>query len=318
MSTETAIPPDAAPASDAPAAPWYSTAYDPATPGKLSDDWLSKAPDDMRKDLEPYAKEKDPFEIAFKAVGRVKETQRALHEKRAADAGLPPKPEGEAATPEALAAYYQARNLPVDPTGYALTRPADFPEALWNDAEAAGYAKLFHELELTPDQVKALSAHTQGNARQALAAHQQAVAAQQAAEAKAKADYIQREKEGLVQDFGANVDPAINKIKALCEASKLDPECFNPDNPDKWLGRDTIRALASLVKMIPSTGDFTRQKMGGSPQVNATQDRAYWQKLDPKSEDGKAWNDSSHPRHKEVAAARAEAYRMAAELADAK
>lgn len=318
MSTETAPPPDAGASTAAPEAPWYSTAYDPVAPGKLADDWLSKAPEDLRKDLEPYAKSKDPFEIALSATGRVKEAQTALRNKIAAANSLPPKPEGEAATPEAIAEYYKARNLPVDPTGYGLTRPPDFPEALWNDAEAAGYSKLFHELELTPDQVKALAAHTQGNARQALAAHQQAVAAQQAAEAKAKADYVQREKEGLVQDFGANVDPAINKIKALCEASKMDPECFNPDNPDKWLGRDTIRALASLVKMIPSTGDFTRQKMGGSPQVNGTQDVSYWKNLDKNSEDGKAWNNSAHPRHKEVAAARAEAYRIAAELADAK
>ncbi len=316
MSTETAIAPDAAPASDAaPEAPWYSTAYDPATPGKLADDWLSKAPEDLRKDLEPYAKEKDPFEIALKAHGRVKEAQTALRNKIAAANSLPPKPEGEAATPEAIAEYYKARNLPVDPTGYALTRPPDFPEALWNDAEAAGYAKLFHELELTPDQVKALAAHTQGNARQALAAHQQAVAAQQEALEHQKQAYVREQKEFLVRDFGADVDPALNKLQKL---TGLPKECFSPDTPDQYLGRDTIRALASLVKMIPSTGDFTRQKMGGSPQVNSTQDVSYWKNLDPKSEDGKAWNNSAHPRHKEVAAARAEAYRIAAELADSK
>lgn len=313
METETTPVADAAPE-----ATWYSTAFAPDKPGEFVPDWHTKAPEEERKTWEAYKDAKNPWEIATKAENRVKEAQTALRNKIAAANNLPPRPEGEAATPEAWKAYYEARNLPVDPAGYGLARPADFPEALWNDGEAAGYAKLFHEIELTPDQVKALSAHTQGNARQALAAHQQAMQAQQAAIDKAKADYVQREKEGLVQDFGANVDPAINKIKALCEASKMDPECFNPDNPDKWLGRDTIRALASLVKMIPSTGDFTRQKMGGSPTGSDTRDRNYWSKLDPKSEDGKAWFNSAHPRHKEVAAARAEAYHLDAELRDAK
>lgn len=317
METETAPVTDAAPE-----APWYSTAFAPDKPGELVPDWHTRAPEEERETWEAYKDAKNPWEIAAKAESRVtkaesrvKEAQTALRNKIAAANNLPPRPEGDAATPEAWKAYYEARNLPVDPAGYGLARPADFPETLWNDTEAAGYAKLFHELELTPDQVKALSAHTQGNARQALAAHQAAVQAQQEAIEHQKQTWIRDQKGFLVQDFGIEVDPALNKLQKL---TGLPKECFTPDTPDQYLGRDTIRALASLVKMIPSTGDFTRQKMGGSPAGSDTRDRAYWAKLDPKSEDGKAWANSAHPRHKEVAAARAEAYRLDAELRDAK
>jgi hypothetical protein len=316
MSTETAVAPDAAPVADT--APWYSAAYDPASPGKLSDDWLSKAPEDVRKDWEPYAKEKDPFEIAVKEQGRRKEAQTALRNKVAAANNLPPKPEGDAATPEAMAEYYKARNLPVDPKEYGLAKPADMPDALWNQSEADAAAKLFHDLELSPDTVKALTAWHQGNARQSLAAHNAAMEAQRVALAEEKRLYIQSEKEALVRDFGVSVDPAINKIKKLCEASGLDPESFNPDIPEKWIGAGMVRTLASLVKMIPGTGDFTRAQMGGKPNGSTAQDANYFRSLTKGDPDWEALQSSSHPRNKEVYAARAEAYRIEAELRDAK
>lgn len=311
MSDATAVAPDPSPAADTGPA-WESTVFAADKPGELIPDWHTKAPDP--KAYEPYKSAKNWREAVDMADGRVKEAQRALHEKRSADAGLPPKPDGEAATPEAWAEYYKARNLPTDPKEYGITKPDDLPDAIWESAKMDSWAALLHKLEVPPEAAKELVGYWNQQSREALTQYAQQQEAAKAAEALAKDKWVREQKEFLVQDFGVEVDPAINKIQKLTGLAK---EALDPAIPEQYLGREAIRALASLVKMIPATGDFTRQKLGGSPNVNTVQSREYWKTLDPKSDDYKALSDSNHPRHKQVYEARAEAYRIDAELRDA-
>ena len=155
MSTEAPEQTEVAPDTGAaPETPWYSSAYAPNKPGELTPDWLSKAPEEERKDWEPYKDAKSPFEIAKLAQARVKEAQTALRNRQAKDAGVPIKPEGDKATPEALAEYYKAKGVPADPKEYGITRPDDIPEHLWRQTEMDGYAALFHKHELKPEIVK--------------------------------------------------------------------------------------------------------------------------------------------------------------------
>src|SRR5678815_5309402 len=156
-----------------------------------------------------------PFDAIKLERQRRTDAQTALRTKQEKASGLPPKPEGDAATPEAWKAYREARGLPMDHTGYGLVRPADYPAELWNEAETEAFAKLALEAELSPDQVKALTTWYQGRGREALSAHQTAVAAQKALEEKARADYIQSQKETLHQSFGVNVDRELRTLEKL-------------------------------------------------------------------------------------------------------
>lgn len=303
----------AAPDASAPAAtagtetPWHSTITDAAT-GHLIPDWHTKAPEGERKTWEAYKDAKSPWDIVSKAHERVKEAQTALRNRK--EDGLPAKPVGESATPEALAAYYKARGLPADPKEYGIVKPQDFPQELWNDAEAEGYAKLFQELELTPEQVAGLTKFTQDNARTTWAAHQQALNERKAAEDKARADYIQSQKETMIQNHGPQIDPLLKKIEKLGSVSGLDPARLDPNNPDAFIGADAVKFIESLLAMLPKSGDPTARMLGRN-EAGVAKDRAYyqnWKKGDP---DYDAWiAGPGHPRFAEVDRQRKLAYEM--------
>src|SRR5436190_1528957 len=112
MPDDAPIPPagdTAPPANDAPAAPWYAAAYDPAKPGEFIPEWHTKAPPTEAEMWAEYKDAKNPIDALKSERQRRIDAQTALRTKSDKAAGLPPRPEGEAATPEALAAYYEAR-----------------------------------------------------------------------------------------------------------------------------------------------------------------------------------------------------------------
>lgn len=301
MSTETAPLTDAGASTEsAPETPWTSQIFAADKPGELIPDWHTKAPDDERGKYEPYKDAKTVHEFVSIAEKRASDAQTALRTKQSKDAGLPVRPEGAAATPEALAAYYTARGLPAEPGGYGIAMPADFPKELWNDAEAAGYAKFFHDQEYTPAQVKELTAFAQQNARQVWAQHQQAMAEQKVAMEKGRADYVQAQKETLHQNHGVNVDTVIKRIEKLAGASGFDTSKLHPDNADTYVGSDVIKLLDSVIQMLPRSGDaMTRMagNMGAAPGRGKEWARAILKNDHP---DNKALRDSRHPNHAEI------------------
>jgi hypothetical protein len=295
---------DDAPPSEA---PWYSQAYDPAKPGELVADWHTKAPPDEADMWKEYAESRNPLEALKSERQRRIDAQTALRNKSDKAAGLPVRPEGEAATPEAIAAYRAAKGLPADHKGYGIAKPADYPAEIWDDAEAEAFAQVFLDAELSPDQVKAITAAYQKQGLAVFQAHTQAMAESKAAEATARANYIQTQKETLAQTHGINVDRELKLVTKLTAASGLDPELLNPDNPEKWVGADVFKSMVSLVAMIPKSGDPTARALGNMGQ-NQHKDRAYWQNLKPGDEDLTILSNPSHPRHKEVAAQKQAAY----------
>lgn len=318
MSTE-AIDPPVATSQNATATPelqaetpWHATIID-ATKGELAPEWWTKAPEEERSEWMRYKDAKTPMDIAMKAAARVKEAQTELRNKKAADAGLPVRPEGDAATPEAMAEYYEKRGLPKDPTGYGLNKPEGFPDALWSDGEAQAFAKFFHDKEYSPAQVKELTEFTQQLALVNHAEHLKQQAALQAEMAAKRTAYVQGEQEALVGMFGQRVDPVLKGIEKIAAIAGLDPEHLNPKNPEMWLGANVIKAMESMVSLIPKTGDPTRRDMGPGQQGNV-KDVNYWKNLPNEHPDRKAFENSADPRHKQVVAERNAAYALAAEL----
>ncbi len=315
MSTEAAPPPVAeTPPPAAPVeTPWHESIHTPENPRQFVPDWHTKAPEEERGKYERY-KGATNWREAFEMVeSRRSELEKSFH--RLKNNGAPVKPEGEAATPEALAAYYEGKGLPKTPADYGLKRPDDFPAELWDDNEAALYSKLFHEAEIPAEVAQKLAAQTQELAKQRLAAHQQAVQAWEAEQAAQKARYIQGEKEGLIQELGVNVESASRKLEKLAAVSVGNEKAGNMFNPehDDWVGLPMFKTLVSMMRMLPQNGDPTMKGLGHATP-NPGKDREYWKNLKNDHPDIIALGDPMNPRHKEVTKQRDLAYQLDAGL----
>jgi hypothetical protein len=295
----------------APETPWHISVLAPDKPGELIPDWHLKAPEADRGRYESYKGAKTWLEVADMADSRVKAAQTELRNRAAADKGLPVRPEGDAATPEAWKAYREAHGLPVDPKEYGLAKPADLPDVLWNQAETDEFAAFALENDLKPAQVKALAEWYQKRGMLAYGMHQQNLVAQKAAEDKARADYVQSQKETLVQNHGVKLDSELKAIAKIAAISGMDPERLNPDNPDAFIGADTVKVLASMYAMLPKSGDPTARMLGNN-QAAAPKDRAYWANVikDRDHPDTKALANPKDPRHATVQAERDLAYEL--------
>lgn len=288
--------------------PWHEGIYSPENPRSFVQDWHTKVPEDVRKDFEPYAKAKDPWEAFTLANNRVRETQKALHAARQPK-GLPEMP-ADPADAEGMKAYYEARGLPVTPDGYGLKRPDGFPEQLYSDAAAKEWAKFFHDKGVSPDLVKEMTERQFAQSKQAYEAHVQAAQAQEAAEAKARADYIQSLKEGLHQEFGARADRELSKLEDLAAVSVSKEEAkamFDPNQPDKYVGLPVIRMLQSLQAMNPKNGDPTARMMERSAMQGNALSWEAWKALPNTDDRVKAAFDPKHPNHAMMKKARDEA-----------
>jgi len=311
MSTETAPPPDAGapPAESAP--PWESTVFVPDKPGEFDKDWHTKAPEEERGKYEPYKGAKNWREALDLADGRVKEAQTALRN-RAKEGGPPVRPEGDAATPEAWKAYREFHGIPDDPKGYGIEKPKDYPDEMWNQAEMEGFAKYCHDNDIKGADAKKVLDYYNERGLVAFATVKEARAAQMAAEAKARADYIQTQKETLVQNHGVRLDSDLKALGKIAAISGLDGERLNPDNADQFVGADVIKVLSSMYAMLPKSGDPTARALGRNDANGAPKDRAYWQsvKANPQHPDYIAWLNPKDPRHAEVNRAMDVAYQV--------
>ena len=65
-------------------------------------------------------------------------------------------PPGENDTPELKAAWRKGLGVPDAPDGYKIARPENMPAELWRDDQAAAWAKVAHEVGLTPAQERAI------------------------------------------------------------------------------------------------------------------------------------------------------------------
>jgi hypothetical protein len=290
--------------------PWHAGAVDPKT-GQLVANWHALAPEEERADWERHKDAKTPWDVITGERAARRDAQTKLRAKQDAASGLPPRPEGDKATPEAWAEYRKARGLPADPKEYGVTRPDDFPAELWNEKETEDFLKFaLEEAELSPAQVKAITGWYQGRGKEALTLHQTAMAAQKAMQDKARADYVQAQKETLHQNHGLHVDRDLKVLAKLGAVSGLDPESFNPDNPDKFVGADVVKAMTSLVAMLPKSGDPTARMLGRT-DTTGHRDIGFWKALKADSEEWKILANPMHPGHKALSDERDAAYQNA-------
>ncbi len=307
METETqAAPIDAGTSAPPPVEqPWHTTIFDQNTPGTLIPDWHTKAPKEDQPRYAAYKDAKTPWDIVTQAEKRVADAQTQLRN-RAKDSGLPARPEGDAATPEAIKAYREAHGLPVDPTGYGLAKPADLPDVLWNQEEADDAGRFFlEELELPKDKVEKIAQWQQGRAMSAYQAHMQAQEQAQKAEALASQQREQEAREAMVQMWGPNADTKLKSLSRLAEISGMDAADFQPNSPT-FIGIRAIAAMDSIRAMVPSSGDPTG-RLVGAPQSQAM-DRAFFQGLKETDQTFKDLWDQSSPRYAALQRAYADAY----------
>lgn len=275
---------------------WTAGILDTATPGALVADWHTKAPEPGK--WEPYKGAKTLEELLGTAEKRVNDAQTALRTRPAAG---PARPAADAA-PEAWKAYREANGLPDKPEDYGLARPADFPEQLWSDAEAADFMKFAHDNDLKPDTVKAIATWQQERARNAFADAQKAQAA-------ASADLQKKESEVLAKTFGAKLDGTLKDLQSIAQASGARQSWFDPKAED-FAGVEMVQFFAKMLERIPRGEDGTRQKMGAAVQ-GGQYDKAWAQAAIRQGHpDYEALTNSKHPRHKELTELRNQAYAL--------
>lgn len=289
---------------------WQGAIFDPATPGKLTEGWLDKVPQEERGEWERSKSAATIFDVLSNERTRRREAQTELRNRAAKDGGIPLRPEGEQATPEALKEWRQKMGLPVEVTEYGMVKPKDYPDKLWDQQEADDFAKMAHDLDLPVKTVQKMSAWYQERGLVALGQHNEMEAAKQAAAAKERADRIQGNKETLAQEYGVRLDSHLKNLAKMVSISGMEPMRLDPDS-DQFVGVDAVKAITSMYRMLPKSGDSTSAALGRN-DAQTVRDRTYWTSVlkDRNSDDYKALTDAKHPRHQAVVQARNLAYEV--------
>lgn len=136
----------AAGASGAPKA-FFDGLYDSS--GKLDKTAFDRLPDSLKSHKDLFGK----YETVEGLLGGFANANKMAVSKAMA-------PLGADATPEQLAERKShldtINNVPKDPKGYGLTRPADLPEMFWNQGGADKFASLAQKHSISPDAMKEL------------------------------------------------------------------------------------------------------------------------------------------------------------------
>lgn len=181
-------------------------------------------------------------------------------------------PPGPNATPEEKSAFFKALGRPDTPEGYGLKMPEKigdkpFPKELWNDQQAAGFAKVAHSLGLTPAQTQAL---VEFDAARSLTAHEGTTAATQQAQQAAVT--------ALKAEWGADYAKNLALAQQAAKEAGGDALLAHPLANDPLF----IKAMAKVGGMIietPAAG--ARGTQGG-------------QALNPGAEIAAIMNDKNH------------------------
>jgi hypothetical protein len=276
----------AAPAA-APEVPWYGQIFDSATPGKLVENWHTKAPDPTK--FLPYAGAKTVEDLLGGYEKRLTDAQTALRAKPTGT--LPVKPAADA-PPEHWKAYREAHGLPETPDGYQLTKPEGLASELWAEPKVKEFAAVAHSLDLKPDQLAGvLDWYHKGLQSEFSAANEQTAAQ--------VAQLRQVESEKLAKAFGDNVDGTLKDMQAVVQAMGADPAIFDPASESFW-GPDAAQLFHGLLKRVPRGEGQTMANMG-APTSTGNYDLAWAKAVATKGHpDYEAFSDPSHPRHKQV------------------
>jgi hypothetical protein len=171
-------------------------------------------------------KGKDFNEVGPTLAKMVVEGQKLIGKKTEGMIKLP----GKDAKPEEIAAYREAVGIPETPADYDVKLPADAPEGMAIDPERfAGYAKVFHAMNLSNDQVNGII----GWALQ-----------EEAKKGAAQREQYAQALDGLADTWGVDVfNRRAGEVQALVRRY-ADPETM------KWLDQSGLTNHPGLFKML--------------------------------------------------------------------
>lgn len=171
--------------------------------GKFKQNWADNLPDALKPAKNELGKYADPEQLLLghwnkaQMLGRQKEVK-------------PPLPD---AKPEEIAAWKKAIGAPESPDGYKFEKPANLPEGMqWDDATVKNFAKVAHELHLTPYQASKLAEYDLAQKQSMIQAGQGIIA-----ESRTKAE------SELKAEWGDNFSRNIETVKSLVLKGKGDP-----------------------------------------------------------------------------------------------
>lgn len=182
-----------------------------------------------------------------------------------------------------MAAFRQAVGLPETAQEFALTRPENTPDELWDDALAASMAQVAYEYGVPAPAMAALCEHYAHEGRLALqAAHVQQQKAQECAEAELRNDWGIR--------FDDNMQAIGNTLRMLGERTGVNVAAL-VDNPALRADADFARLMLAVSSLVDEAPMHAGTPLNGK-------DEAYRIAHDPAHPLHEAYMRTSHPRHK--------------------
>lgn len=182
-----------------------------------------------------------------------------------------------------MAAFRQAVGLPDSPQEFSLTRPADTPDEIWDDALAASMAQVAYEHGVPAPAMSALCEHYAHSGRMALqAAHLAQQEAVQQAESDLRADWGSK--------FEDNMAAVGNVLRTLGSRAGVDVATLM-DNPALRADADFARLMLAAASMVDEA------PMHAGAPVNP-RDEAHRIAHDPTHPLHEAYMRTSHPRHR--------------------
>lgn len=123
----------------------FRTAFDDK--GGFKQGWTDALPDDLKEYAPTLGKYPNPVE-ALRGLGNA---QKLIGQRQTI------KPPGSDAKPEEITAWRKMLGVPENAEGYGIKAPEKLPEGVkWDDKTANDFAKLAHEINLTPAQAQKL------------------------------------------------------------------------------------------------------------------------------------------------------------------
>lgn len=182
-----------------------------------------------------------------------------------------------------MAAFRQAVGLPENAQEFALTRPENTPDELWDDALAASMAQVAYEYGVPAPAMAALCEHYAQEGRLALqAAHLQQQKALESAEAELRNDWGIR--------FDSNMQAIGSTLRMLGERSGVNVADLM-ENPALRADADFARLMLAVSSLVDEAPMHAGSPLNGK-------DEAYRIAHDPAHPLHEAYMRTSHPRHK--------------------
>jgi hypothetical protein len=258
--------------------------------GKINKEGWDKAPDSIKGHKDFFLK----YDTLEGLLGGG-----ANANKLAVAKALTPLPENasDEAKAERRAHLAQILNVPKEPAGYGITKPADLPAENWNQGLADQFAKIAHEECLAPGAVKRILKMQQDMVVQSTAAQKQAETAYYASQDK--------EFETAMHTQGIEVDKA--NTLALRGAVTLGIKPSDPMMKDAAFRLAMVRLtnLISEDKLVQ--GDLSE------PGKASYRDQALDIMRNPQNPLNKAWTDPNDPGHEDAKLKVNELYKLQGE-----